>query len=283
MPEFAVLGSPIAHSLSPVLHAAAYAECGLDDFVYGRHEVAAGELEQFLAAHPAHTGFSLTMPLKAELLSLAQRNCWDIAPAVEQTGAANTLVRMPDGSARILNTDVTGIVRALSEAGPLPSAPSAAVLGNGATASSAVAALVELGAQSIDFHVRSPERAVAVRAQAEAAGVRTAVLLLDDWTPGERDITVSTLPAGALGEAALRWPTRISAQAVLLDVAYPAPEDGVLAGFAARGGRVAAGERMLIHQAVEQVIEFAAAGAHSMSLLSERERIAAAMTAALEA
>ncbi|WP_165922662.1 saccharopine dehydrogenase NADP-binding domain-containing protein [Pseudonocardia endophytica] len=108
----AVLGSPIAHSLSPVLHRAAYASLGLAGWSYDAHEVDEAGLAGFVAGlGPEWAGLSLTMPLKRVALEVADRAA-DTAAAI---GAANTLVPEPDGW-RASNTDVTGLVVALSRA-----------------------------------------------------------------------------------------------------------------------------------------------------------------------
>ncbi|MGW1148223.1 shikimate dehydrogenase, partial [Streptomyces sp. NPDC002454] len=127
----AVLGSPIAHSLSPVLHRAAYAELGLDAWSYDRFEVDEAALPDFLAGlGPQWAGLSLTMPLKRAVIPLLDEVS-DTAAAVE---AVNTVVLTEDGRRTGDNTDVPGMVAALRERG-VETVDSAAVLGAGATAS----------------------------------------------------------------------------------------------------------------------------------------------------
>lgn len=280
----AVLGSPIDHSLSPVLHRAGYAALGLSGCVYDRCEVDEAGLADFLDTHPEHRGFSLTMPLKHALLELAAARGWEIDSVAARTGAGNTLTRLPDGSVRVTNTDVAGIVRALRAAGVGTAGPRplrAAVLGGGATAASATAALAELGAGSIEFSVRTPARAAAVHALAEELGIEASVGLLADWRPGEADITVSTLPAGALAGVGLAWPERFAQPAALLDVAYARAEPDLLAEFTARGGTAVPGTRMLVHQAVEQFLGFTAAAGCDLDTPEHRARLVAAMLDAL--
>lgn len=278
----AVLGSPIAHSLSPTLHRAASAALGLAGFEYGRFEVVEDALPAFLAAHPEHVGFSLTMPLKHALLRLAAEHDWEIDPEAARTGAGNTLVRHADGTRRVLNTDVAGIVRALSDAGVAPAAPgtrTAAVLGGGATAASATAALAELGVADIAFAVRSAARAADVFALADSLGMRARTIALDAWEPGATDLAVSTLPAGALAVVPVTWPESFDRPAALLDVAYARAEPDLLSAFAARGGTAVPGTRMLVHQAAEQFRVFAAAV--GVELGDRHRRIVDAMLAAL--
>jgi shikimate dehydrogenase len=109
----AVLGSPIAHSLSPALHRAAYAKLGLDGWSYQAIECDEAGLPGWLAGcGPQWAGLSLTMPLKQAVLPLLT----DAEPLVSQVGAANTLI-FADGRRLGYNTDVGGMVAALAEAG----------------------------------------------------------------------------------------------------------------------------------------------------------------------
>ena len=133
----AVLGSPIAHSLSPVLHRAAYAELGLAHWSYDRFEVDEAALPGFLdGLDGSWAGLSLTMPLKRAILPLLD-GISDTAASVE---AVNTVVFTDDGRRIGDNTDIPGMIAALRERG-VDKVDSAAVLGAGATASSALAAL----------------------------------------------------------------------------------------------------------------------------------------------
>ncbi|WP_420097687.1 shikimate dehydrogenase family protein, partial [Brevibacterium sediminis] len=161
----AVLGSPIAHSKSPLLHRAAFAALNLESSEYFRYELGADELEEFLGSHPDHTGFSLTMPLKDRLVTLAAERGWNLDETATLTAAGNTLVRYR-GEVQVANTDVEGIVRAIAphkESGPSASggagAGRATILGAGATAASALVACRDLGIAHVDFRVRSPDRA----------------------------------------------------------------------------------------------------------------------------
>ena len=131
----AVLGSPIAHSLSPALHRAAYAALGLDDWTYQAIECAEADLAGLVGSlGPEWAGLSLTMPLKRTVLPLLDH----AESLVTVTGGANTVVFRPDGRYGY-NTDVQGIVDALTEAGA-PAPRGVTILGAGATACSALAA-----------------------------------------------------------------------------------------------------------------------------------------------
>jgi shikimate dehydrogenase len=200
----AVLGSPIGHSLSPVLHRAAYRALGLSDWLYGAHEVRASALPGFVTGlGPEWAGLSLTMPLKEVAFEVAD----DVSDLAREVGAINTLVRRADGGWSADNTDVYGVAQALSEAGCAHVA-SSLVLGSGATARSVVAALVMLGCQKLTFAVRSSARQETIE-QARRAGLEVDVVSLGQVSQvgqvrqvmdrlGEASVVVSTLPAGAL-------------------------------------------------------------------------------------
>jgi shikimate dehydrogenase len=244
----AVLGSPIAHSLSPRLHRAAYAALGLD-WTYDAVEVRAGELAGFLdGLGPEWAGLSLTMPLKQEVLPLLT----SASRTVAVTGAANTVV-LRAGERVGDNTDVPGIVAALREAG-VSQLSRAAVIGAGATAASALAALHELGAHHVRVLARSRERASALEPVAAALGVELRYgelwpLEVEDRWP---EVVVSTTPAGALdGFAAESAPS--GDVPVLLDVVYAPWPTPLAQVYAAAGGVVVGGAQMLLHQAAAQV------------------------------
>jgi shikimate dehydrogenase len=242
----AVLGSPIAHSLSPALHTAAYAALGLAGWHYGRHECDEAGLPGFVAGlGPEWAGLSLTMPLKRVALEVAD----EVAPLAAATGAANTLV-LRDGRRVAHNTDVHGIVAALSDPGRAGVRPGgrAVVLGAGGTAQAALAALATLGVNDVDVLVRDAARTGELRATAERLGVAPRITggLPDgaDELMDGADVVISTLP----GDAAAGLVARA---AVVLDVVY-APWPTAFAAAAA-GARVVSGLEMLLHQAAAQV------------------------------
>jgi shikimate dehydrogenase len=250
--NLAVLGSPIAHSKSPALHAAAYEVLGLD-WQYSRADVASGQLSDFLLGlDESWRGLSLTMPLKEEALALIDSA--DVQTML--TGAANTITfARTDGSLSVqgFNTDVGGIVDALADTG-ISRSSEVLILGAGATARSAVVAAAELGAEHVTIAARSPEKAEKVTAVAANAGVAISVVWLADALAHEVDapVTISTLPGGSLSAADLEGfaPTP---GAILLDVAYE-PWPSILAtGWRERGGVDVSGLWMLAHQALAQV------------------------------
>jgi shikimate dehydrogenase len=246
----AVLGKPIAHSLSPVLHRAAYRELGLVDWSYDRVECDEAGLPGYLGSRGREwAGLSLTMPLKRIVLPLLDH----VDPMAAATGGANTVVFRPDGR-HGYNVDVQGIVDALTEAGA-PAPGTVTIIGAGATACSALAAAGELGAPGADVILRDPARAGAVLATAEKLGLTVRLRPFEDQNQDAvvPDLLISTVPAGApnlFSERSLLSPDR---PMTVLDVVYhPWPTPLAQAATAA-GAIVASGFAMLLHQAAAQV------------------------------
>lgn len=246
----AVLGSPIKHSLSPVLHSAAYQALELHGWHYDMIECDEPGLPPLIdGMGPEWAGLSLTMPLKRVALAVAD----EVSPLARAVGAANTLVFPPGGPAggrRAENTDVAGMVAALREAG-LTQVKQAVILGAGGTAQSALAAVRELGHQSPVVLVRNLARTRELRETAERLGMRPAISgrLFDEPLP-EAGLVISTLPGGAADPlSSTRW----NPGTTVLDVVY-APWPTPFAGSAlAAGCRVVSGLTVLLHQAVAQV------------------------------
>ena len=240
----AVLGRPVTHSLSPVLHRAAYAALGLADWTYDALDVGAADLPVLLAGLGEEwRGFSVTMPCKQAAVDVADV----VEPLPRLLHAANTLVRVPEGW-RAENTDVTGIGMALQLAG-VEQVGSAAIIGGGGTAAAAAVAVASLGAEHVDVVVRDPARAGDVTRVLQTLGVPTTVLRLDDGVL-DAPLIVSTVPVGAHATV-LDLPWR--AEHTLLDVLYD-PWPTVLADrVTALGGTVAGGLDVLFWQATAQV------------------------------
>ncbi|MFB6825202.1 shikimate dehydrogenase [Streptomyces virginiae] len=243
----AVLGSPIEHSLSPVLHRAAYQELGLDDWSYDRFEIDEAALPEFVAGlGPEWAGLSLTMPLKRAIIPLLD-GISDTAASVE---TVNTVVFTEDGRRLGDNTDIPGIVAALHERG-VEKVPSAAILGAGATASSALAALARICSGEVTAYVRSAARADEMRQWGERLGVpvRTA-----DWSEAaaalSAPLVIATTPAGTTDALAASVPTGAG---TLFDVLYDPWPTALAAAWSKQGGQVVGGLDLLVHQAVLQV------------------------------
>lgn len=244
----AVLGSPIAHSLSPVLHRAAYAALGLP-WTYDALECGEEGLPGLLAGlGPEWRGLSLTMPLKRAVLPLLD----EAEVLVGQVGAANTVV-LADGRSRGLNTDVPGLLAALAAHG-VAVPVEVAVLGGGATAASAVAALGMGGARAVHLRVRRPEAAQPVLRVAEVFGVHVEVASFEPAAGAlGLPLVVSTVPGDAAAPLAPAVPER---PGVLFDVVYDPWPTALAAAWRSRGGAVLGGFQLLLHQAALQVEAF---------------------------
>ncbi|MGW1226187.1 shikimate dehydrogenase [Streptomyces sp. NPDC001515] len=243
----AVLGSPIAHSLSPVLHRAAYAALGLDGWTYGRFEIDEAALPGFVAElDGSWAGLSLTMPLKRAIIPLLD----EISATAASVEAVNTVVLAEDGRRVGDNTDIPGMIAALRERG-VEKAESAAILGAGATASSALAALARICAGPVTAYVRSRERGDEMRGWGERLG---ADVRIADWAEAEQalhaPLVVATTPAGATDALAAAVPEN---PGTLFDVLYEPWPTGLAAAWTARKGAVVGGLDLLVHQAVLQV------------------------------
>jgi shikimate dehydrogenase len=247
----AVCGKPIGHSLSPVIHTAGFAAAGLFDWAYTAVECAEAELPDLVAGlGPEWAGLSLTMPLKAVALSIAA----SATPVATAIGAANTLVRRPDGAWHADNTDVPGMVRVLTDAG-LPGSPTVTVLGGGGTARAALAAAAQLGTGRVTVVARRPAAMAGLAPVATALGMR---LLGVPWAeaPGafDADAVISTVPRGAADElaAAASW----RPGSVLFDAIYDPWPTPLAAAAAARGVRLVSGLDLLLAQALGQFEQF---------------------------
>jgi shikimate dehydrogenase len=245
----AVLGSPVAHSLSPVLHRAAYRALGLDGWAYEAIECDEQRLPGLIRSlGPEWAGLSLTMPLKRAVLPLL-----DLAqPLVTRVGAANTVLLR--GSRRVgHNTDVPGMARAMRGAGVTPEG-NVAVIGSGATACAAIAALSETVTDEVTVAVRAAGRAESLLAVARRIGVP---VRLTEIVPGLArqpwELLISTVPGHAADAVAEQLEVgAISAKAVF-DVVYDPWPTALAAAAAATGATVISGYELLVQQAVGQV------------------------------
>jgi shikimate dehydrogenase len=243
----AVLGSPIAHSLSPALHTAAYAALGLDGWSYAAIECDEAGLPSLIASCGSDwAGLSLTMPLKRAVLPLLDR----IEPLAAQVGGANTVI-FAAGQRHGFNTDVPGMLAALREAGVTAPA-SATILGAGATACAALAALREAGLTAARAQVRDQARAGDLLAAAGRLGL--AIELRPFGSPvRDGDLLISTVPAGAADFFTERFGDGTSRPTAVLDVVY-SPWPTSLAQAAGKSGAVVVGGfDLLVHQAARQV------------------------------
>jgi shikimate dehydrogenase len=229
----AVIGSPIAHSLSPVMHRAAYAQLGLD-WSYDAVEVAIGGLAAFVdGLDSSWVGLSITAPLKREAAAYAVTR----SAVVDDLGVANTLIGGPDGW-HAVNTDVPGAVAALREGG-ITRVSSVRFLGGGATVDSLLLAVRELGADDVEVWVRETAK---VELLADVS-----VRQLGESFDRPVDLLISTIPSGAVPDDAA------ASAAAVFDVVYDPWPTPLAAAAADAGIPVVTGLDLLAHQAALQV------------------------------
>jgi shikimate dehydrogenase len=242
----AVIGSPIAHSLSPVLHAAAYRELRLH-WAYEAHEVTEQTLDAYLGnLGSGWRGLSVTMPLKRAIISA----CSDVEPRARLLSSVNTVV-ITDGSRHGYNTDVTGFVRAFAEAG-VRSLGSVVVVGGGATAASALAAVSALGARRVLVLARSTPRAAAVASLGSSLGLEVDVAdVADTHAFRSADAVISTVPVQA--HASLDVVSIAALAPVVFEVGYDPRVTALAEAAQAAGSRVVEGFALLLYQAARQV------------------------------
>ncbi len=252
--NLAVLGHPIDHSLSPVLHAAAYQVLGLD-WAYGRQDLTEDQLDAYVSTRDdTWVGLSLTMPLKYRATELA--DVVDEATAI--TGACNTLV-FDHETQRVqgFNTDVPALASVIRES--VAGAPEAvSIVGGGATAVSAVVAASRAGARSADIFVRDTNRASNAVVAGHACGINVSVHHLSDFaTISRNDVSITTLP----GPVGLDLSQTAAEDRILIDVAYSPWPTSRAQQWQASGGRIVGGLHMLVRQAVLQVRVFVSGSA----------------------
>ncbi|MET9264329.1 shikimate dehydrogenase [Amycolatopsis sp. NPDC004079] len=250
----AVLGKPVAHSLSPVLHRAAFAALGLDGWTYDRVETDAAELPGFVdGLGPEWVGLSVTMPGKRAALDHAA----EVTPRAAAVGAANTLVRRPDGWFADC-TDVDGVTGALRYAGGYsPSASDqAVVLGAGGTAAAAVVGLAALGVTTVRLVVREPARASETVDAAKRAGLDVDVLRWSEVDFAELADSTAVLVNTVPPDAVVPHVAELSRVGSVLDVIYHPWPTPLAEAVERRGGRLATGLDMLLHQAFGQAEQF---------------------------
>jgi shikimate dehydrogenase len=282
--RLAVLGSPIAHSQSPALHNAAYRALGLD-WQYEAHEVRESELAGFIAGlDSSWRGLSLTMPLKHAILPLVS----NLDRVAALTNAVNTVLFGDVGTGAVdeagtdagtgtdagvgtragtgdtpvgapaagrtlsgFNTDVAGLVRALAEA-HVTSVTHATILGAGATASSALVAAAELGAEGVEVVLRSTPKAAHLVELGRTLGLVVSVSGFDSLRADRAsELVFSTLPGGT--DPGVQVPADVRRRATLFDVTYAPWPSALARSWQEAGGVVLSGLAMLLHQALVQV------------------------------
>lgn len=263
--QCAVVGKPIAHSLSPILHNAAYQSLDLQDWVYAAMEMGQNDLGPFLShLSPSWTGLSLTMPLKKTVQEFGTPvNRWAQELKVANTAIFDWSQSHSAPQIQLLNTDVYGIARAFEESYQAqdkraPEHAKAVILGNGNTAISALAACammehvdcVTIGARHIDKPTDLPDLA-------QRFGIQYEIMPLDEILDAllQADVVINTIP----GEGGCPLADALETQSqhvhgTLLDVVYDPRPTALMKAWYAKGGAVIGGERMLLHQAFAQVL-----------------------------
>ena len=242
----AVIGDPVRHSLSPVIHNAAFAATGLD-WVYVALPVSAGGAARALDAARLFElgGLSVTMPHKADVAEA----CDELSPDARRLGAVNCVVVAPGGPLVGHNTDGPGFLGALTRETPLVvEGCRAVVLGAGGAARAVVLALARAGAEQVTVVARRPEAGAEAATLAGERGRAAAV------PPPEFDLVVNATPVGMGRAGAGRLPlepTVLGEGQVVVDLVYDPLETPLMAEARRRGALVAGGVGMLVGQAAE--------------------------------
>lgn len=255
--QFAVIGDPIAHSLSPVMHNAGFAALGLDQqgFSYTRFQVNEAAFPEFFATTAQNlAGLSVTMPCKFAALKAATA----VTARAELIGSANTLVRLEDGSWRADNTDTLGSLGALTSLGFTPgSVKQGLIIGAGGTALPALWALAQLGATKVTVLNRSARFTLLSELAAKLQVELDPVLfeqVEDAQLPQlvqQHEALVSTVPS-----AALTGKEDLLAQIPTLDVIYHPWPTPLVAACAAKEIPAVGGAVMLAEQGYAQFEQF---------------------------
>lgn len=263
--KFAVLGDPINHSLSPVIHLAAYKQLELD-WRYESIQVHAGNLADFVGNQGMDfDGFSVTMPLKPEAAALGTIS----DGFVQELGVANTLVRS-GSELSAFNTDVFGIVQALKLCWAT-NPKTIAVLGAGSTAQSALLAIkLKAPSATVTSYVRDSSNTQDLAKLAKGLGLPLNISDISEFGTSQ-DLTISTIP----GHNPLLTPSQQNGW--LLDVNYANPDQSLSESFAK--AKVVTGKSMLLWQAIAQIRLFTSADANKE--LPDEVEVLRAMSAAL--
>jgi shikimate dehydrogenase len=245
-----IMGWPVAHSRSPVMHGFWLDETGIDG-AYLPLPVRPQHIEQALRALPVlgFRGCNLTIPHKHAALAVADR----VEPLARRIGAANTILVLPDGSLEARNTDAYGFRENLRElAGDWhPGAGPAVVLGAGGSARAVVAALADAGVAEIRIINRTRHRAEQIRVDLATVSTRISVHSWDEAAAVQHGagLLVNTTSLGMTGEPPLLLDlTSLPRSSPVVDIVYVPLETGLLTMARGRGHPVVDGLGMLLHQ-----------------------------------
>ena len=243
----AVLGYPIAHSLSPVLHGKAFELLGIAGS-YEAIEVESGGLAQFLKSlGQSYDYLSLTMPLKEEVLDIAKDSAIEVDELAQRIQSVNTLIRKGSGWSAT-STDGSGFIKALANAG-YDHFNSVLILGAGGTARAVAGALDDI-ADNVAVMGRSVRRNAGI-----AACFRKVVpefIVWDDQIDLRQfDLVVNTTPSGAADLVAESIPSKV--EGLLFDVLYKPWPTLIARRWSDGGGKVISGLELLLYQGIDQI------------------------------
>lgn len=240
-----VIGWPVAHSLSPAIHNAAFATLGMD-WVYVPLPVAPGSLRAAAdgLVSLGFRGANVTMPHKTESADLAD----DLAEEARRLRAVNTFV-VTGGRLHGYNTDAPGFDRFLRrDVGFDPRGRSALVFGAGGVARAVAFALASAGVGKLSVAVREAARAAELLEAVEGTSVRPSVVDFDAATDVSADLVVNATPLGADGQTAPPLP-RLAPGVVVIDLLYRPAITPLQAAARAAGAEAHGGLGLLLHQA----------------------------------
>jgi len=192
-----IIGWPVAHSLSPAIHNAAFAEAGLD-WVYVPLAVAPRDLREALAGLVplGFRGVNVTMPHKTEAADLIEH----LSEDARVLRAVNTIA-VRDGELEGHNTDAPGFDRFLRrDAGFDPQGRSALVYGAGGAARACALALARAGSARLTVAARDEVRAAPLATMVEALGVPVVLVRPGEAAEVEADLVVNATPVGGAGQ-----------------------------------------------------------------------------------
>lgn len=277
MKSVGLIGLSLAHSLSPQIHAVAFARHGLDA-AYELWETAPDALEARVRSLRADgcLGANVTVPYKEAVVPFVDL----LEAAAEKTGAVNTIVNR---EARLEghNTDVEGFRRALEETGFVTSGRRAVLLGAGGAARAVGVALAEAGAVEIALTDVAPGRAKALAGRLSEVAAAKAVAVdpgTDAFSEAVRgcDLLVNCTPLGMRHSPAERDvpvdASLISPQSLVFDLVYNPAVTPLMEAAAARGARTAGGLAMLVYQAAASFRLWTGLEAPEREMLDEARR-----------
>ncbi len=245
----AVIGSPVAHSLSPVIHQAAFDSAGVD-WVYTAFDIARGSAEEAISAMRllGLAGLSVTMPHKSDVARLVDR----LEPAARALDAVNTVSW--DGDELVgSSTDGAGFVASLAEAGVDVTDARVAVIGAGGAARSVIDALGRAGAADITVLNRTQDRAEQAATLSPAASVG----IVSDVTRADIVVNATSVgmgvePGGATSVDMACDPGLLRAGQIVADLVYHPLETAWMRAAVDIGATTIDGLGMLVHQAALQ-------------------------------